>query len=162
MQRCGNESADGYRCILAEGRHSHHTDIEGHLWDNPEVLAELARAPKKGAGAAQKGREWLAGAAGAIPPASKAAPVVRASDPATAHEAAARYEPSRDSAKGRVLAYLREHSGQWVDAVELTLPEVGGFAGTRRMRELRDAGWSIETRPKPGETNTWQHRLLAE
>lgn len=89
-------------------------------------------------------------------------PVVRTDDPASAHVAAERYEPKRDSAKGRVLAYLRERIGQWVDAPELTRPEVGGFAGTRRLRELRDVGWPIETRPKPDATNTWQHRLLPE
>lgn len=84
---------------------------------------------------------------------------VREHDLETAHEAIERYEPHRDTAKGRVLAYLREHAGQWVDAPDLTTPEVGGFAGTRRLRELRDDGWPIETRPKPGETNLWQHRL---
>ena len=89
-------------------------------------------------------------------------PIVRTDDPGTAHEAAQRYQPKRDSAKGRVLAYLQQRIGQWVDAPELVTPEVGGFAGTRRMRELRDVGWPIETRPKPDGSNTWQHRLLPE
>lgn len=87
-------------------------------------------------------------------------PVVRRSDPPTAHEAAERYEPKRETAKGRVLAYLRAHLGEWVDAPDLTAPDVGGFAGTRRLRELRDEGHVIETRPKPGEQNLWQHRLV--
>lgn len=85
---------------------------------------------------------------------------VRRSDPETAHEAARRYEPKRESAKGRVLAHLRVHQDQWVEAVLLTAPDIGGFAGTRRLRELRDDGWPIETRPKPGTTNVWQHRLV--
>lgn len=86
--------------------------------------------------------------------------LVRNSDPATAHEAIERYEPKRGTAKAKVLGYLRERTGQWVDAPDLTVPEVGGFAGTRRLRELREDGWPIETRPKPGDSNTWQHRLV--
>lgn len=92
----------------------------------------------------------------------KARALVRKDDPETAHEAIERYEPKRDTAKGRVLAYLRERAGQWVDAPELTAQEVGGFAGTRRLRELRDAGYPIETRPHPAAENTWQHRLTEE
>lgn len=90
----------------------------------------------------------------------KARALVRNTDPGTAHEAIERYKPKRDTAKGRVLAYLQEREGVWVDAPELTTQEVGGFAGTRRLRELRDAGWPIETRPKPDAENTWQHRLV--
>lgn len=70
-----------------------------------------------------------------------------------------RPEPDPDSAKGRVLSYLRERLDQWVDAPELTEESVGGFAGTRRMRELRDEGWPIETRPSPTAPHLWQHRL---
>jgi hypothetical protein len=86
-------------------------------------------------------------------------PIVRGDDPANSHLAAQRIQPSRDSARGRVLAYLQGRAGQWVDAIELTLPDVGGFGGTRRMRELREGGWPIETREKPGAPNVWQHRL---
>lgn len=89
-------------------------------------------------------------------------PIVRNADPSTAHVAAARFQPKRDSAKGRVLAYLQARLGEWVDAPELTAREVGGFAGTRRMRELREVGWPIETRPHPDGSNVWQHRLLPE
>lgn len=88
-------------------------------------------------------------------------PIVRNDDPETSHEAAARYEPKRETAKGRVLALLRARRGEWIDAVEFTAPEVGGFAGTRRLRELRDR-WPIETRRKPGSETTWQHRLPVE
>jgi hypothetical protein len=87
---------------------------------------------------------------------------VRTNDPGTSHEAIVRYEPKRETAKGKVLAYLRERMLMWVDAPALTAPEVGGFAGTRRLRELRDDGYPIETRLKPGTTNTWQHRLLSD
>ena len=79
----------------------------------------------------------------------------------TSEEAWRRYEPKADTAKGRVLGYLRERMDQWVDAPVLTSDDVGGFAGTRRLRELREDGWLIETRPKPGGTNTWQHRLVS-
>jgi hypothetical protein len=86
--------------------------------------------------------------------------LVRNSDPPNSHEAIASYEPYRGTAKERVLGYLAEHMGQWVDAPDLTAPGIGGFAGTRRLRELRDEGYLIETRRKPEESNTWQHRLL--
>lgn len=102
----------------------------------------------------------------AVPPppprGSVQTPIVRNTDPSSAHDAAARYQPKRETAKGRVLAYMQARIGQWIDAPELAAPEVGGFAGTRRMRELRDAGWPIETRPNPDGSNTWQHRLLPE
>jgi hypothetical protein len=70
------------------------------------------------------------------------------------------YEPYLETAKGRVLDYLHSRANNWVDAVELTTEEVGGFAGTRRLRELREEGWEIETRPSPGAPNVWQHRLV--
>jgi len=86
----------------------------------------------------------------------------RNNDPSNSHEAIERYEPKRGTARERVLTYLRAHIGEWVDAPALTTFEVGGFGGTRRLRELRDMGWPIETRPSPDGTNTWQHRLLQE
>lgn len=93
----------------------------------------------------------------------QAAPYLsRFTDPVTSHEAEAAYEPKRASAKGRVLALLRERRGHWIDAVAFTASDVGGFAGTRRLRELRDAGHPIETRRKPGSPSTWQHRLPAD
>lgn len=58
-----------------------------------------------------------------------------------------------------MLGCLRQAQGAWVDAPDLATPEVGGFGGTRRMRELRQMGWDIETRQKPGDPNVWQHRL---
>jgi len=86
--------------------------------------------------------------------------LVRNSDPKNSYEAIASYEEFRGTAKERVLGYLAERMGEWVDAPDLTAPGIGGFAGTRRLRELRDDGYLIETRRKPGEGNTWQHRLL--
>lgn len=89
-------------------------------------------------------------------------PLSRTTDPATSHLAIELYEPKRESAKSRVLMYLRDHLGEWVDARVLTDEEVGGFAGTRRMRELRDEGFPIETRLKPDTQTTWQHRLVRD
>lgn len=87
-------------------------------------------------------------------------PIVGKDDPENSHVAAQRIEPTRGSKRAQVLDHLRQRMGQWVDAPDLATEEVGGFGGTRRMRELRDMGWNIETRPKPGTTNTWQHRLV--
>lgn len=94
--------------------------------------------------------------------AARRLPIVRNSDPDSSHVAAAAYEPNRDSAKGRVLAYMRERLDEWFDAIELTNPDVGGASGKRRMRELRTAGYPIDGRQKPGSPNTWQHCLRSE
>jgi len=54
--------------------------------------------------------------------------------------------------------------GVWIDAVRFVDEEVGGFAGTRRLRELREEyGWNIATRrhPDPSKPNTHQHCLLS-
>lgn len=89
-------------------------------------------------------------------------PIVRTDDPQNSHDAADLIEPERESRRGEVLAALREANGDWVDAPLLATAQCGGFGGTRRVRELRTMGWPIETRQKPGSTNTWQHRLAKE
>lgn len=87
--------------------------------------------------------------------------IVRANDPVTAHRLAEAYEPTSGTKRDRVARYLIDHLGEWIDAPTFTTEEVGGgFAATRRLRELReDYGWPIETRERPESPNTWQHRL---
>jgi len=84
----------------------------------------------------------------------------RNDDPRNSHDAIASYEPVRGTKRERVLAFLQEHEGEWVDAVDLTAPEIGGFQATRRCRELRAAGEPVVTRAKPGAPNTWQWRYV--
>lgn len=81
----------------------------------------------------------------------------RNTDPVNSHVAAELYEPKRGTSRAAVLALLKERRGEWIDAPDFC--EVGGFAATRRLRELRASGWPIETRRKPGSGTTWQHRL---
>jgi len=157
--KCGlaNPDAPEQKCILPPGIH-HHMDGEGHDWADevadkrndrirtrPRTKKEHEARMRELAGVSRPAREF-----------------VRQDDPDTSHQAMALYEPKRGTAKGRVLFYLREHLGEWVDAPAFHQPEVGGFAGTRRLRELREDGWPIETRPKPGSENTWQHRLIED
>lgn len=81
--------------------------------------------------------------------------------PETSVEAAKVYaRTNRKTRLGKVAEYLLNHAGEWVDAAHFASDEVGGFAGTRRLRELReDYHWPISTRKHPVKTNTWQHRL---
>jgi hypothetical protein len=87
--------------------------------------------------------------------------LARTDDPGTSHEAIKTYSRTRYRTRlGKVADYLVNHLGQWVDAVHFTDDEVGGFAGTRRLRELReDYGWDVVTRQHPDKPNTWQHML---
>lgn len=90
----------------------------------------------------------------------------RNDDPPNSHEAIKAYEPYRETAKGRVLDLLVKNLGTWLDNTDFAREEVGGFAGTRRLRELREEAdenglwYCIETRRKPGTKSVWQHRLL--
>lgn len=79
----------------------------------------------------------------------------------TSVEAARTYARShRKTRLGKVAEYLLDHPGEWLDAVRFASDEVGGFAGTRRLRELReDYHWPISTRRHPDKVSTWQHRL---
>lgn len=171
---CGQPHPEHDELVCAKAPHPYgaHMSRSGQVWPGLEAPAgtgsratKVTRLAAMAQQCATEGRNQRVGAPGSAPEPVPAPEVglYRASDPKTAQEAAERYQPARDSAKGRVLAYLQEHVGEWIDAPTLTHQSIGGFAGTRRMRELREAGWPIETRPKPGGTsNTWQHRLLPE
>lgn len=65
------------------------------------------------------------------------------------------YTPTNDSAKTAVANYLLDHVGEWIDTATF---EALGVSGSRRMRELRENGWSIKSRNAPG-TRTRQHQL---
>lgn len=162
---------DGWVCIRS-GPHIDCTDNNGHFWDNLAAIYAIKRGPKRASIHGNTNQQIL-DAARRTKPELRAGPImwdydsgssllVRHDDPANAHQAIENYEPRRNTAKARVLACLRSRRGEWIDAVEFTAPEIGGFAGTRRLRELREAGCPIETRPSPGQPNVWQHRLMAE
>jgi len=63
--------------------------------------------------------------------------------------------PNAKTSRARVLALLER--GGWVRTA--TINDVGGSEGTRRLRELRRDGWTIERRRDP-ESNQWQYRLV--
>jgi len=69
-------------------------------------------------------------------------------------------EPDAETRRGRVLAVLQAADGGWVDGPELASPEVGGSEGLRRLRELRSAGWNIESRRHPDGWHRWQYRIV--
>lgn len=58
----------------------------------------------------------------------------------------------------RVLAYLRG-AGDWVYGPELANASIGGSEGLRRLRELREQGWIIEERRRPGRQG-WEYKLI--
>lgn len=116
-------------------------------WDNPEKTPK--RVPNHPKAKAMADRVD-----------GKPGPIVGTDDPENSHVAAEQIEPTRGTKRAQVLDALRVAKGEWVDAPSLATEDVGGFGGTRRMRELRDMGWNIETRQKPGVTNVWQHRLI--
>lgn len=60
-----------------------------------------------------------------------------------------------------MLAVLRDHSGEWVDGMDLMNAAVGGTRAGGRIEELRKAGWNIESRPDPRPyIAPWQYRLI--
>lgn len=79
----------------------------------------------------------------------------RANGPLNSITAAHRYEPTRNTNKTVVANYLLDREGEWISAA--TFNDIGGRAGDRRMRELRQDGWHIETRNVGG--SSYQHRL---
>ena len=87
---------------------------------------------------------------GPIPP-----PIVGRDDPENSHTAARLIDPTRGSKRAAVLDLLRQ--GGWVTAERLR--EVGGGQGDRRMRELRQMGYSIEAKA-PSKGTSWSYRLL--
>lgn len=65
---------------------------------------------------------------------------------------------SKKTRKEQVLDALR--SGEWVNTVDISNAQVGGSAGTSRIRDLRKEGYIIETRPHPNPQITqYQYRL---
>lgn len=63
----------------------------------------------------------------------------------------------------RVLRYLQQHPGVWINAPMLASPDVGGSEGLRRIRELRQDGVPIEMRRHPDRRRAVrQYRLKAE
>ena len=65
------------------------------------------------------------------------------------------------SRKEQVLHRLEANRGEWVDGVELANEVVGGSEGLKRLRELRDDGWLIQKRQKPG-SDQYQYRLALQ
>lgn len=94
------------------------------------------------------------------PPLTDPGPVARTGDPWTSRAAAESIEPARESARGRVLALLRDRSPGWVRTDEL-VGEGFGVNGSRRLRELRALGYEIEVRPVEG-SKLWEYRLLPD
>lgn len=169
-EQCGAQHPDEpERTCVRTGSHANHTD--GRVsWENSEEYERRSHWPTPGKKPGKKGvdsqtalqvQEMANGVAG-LPGSRPPEHFVRTDDPDTSHRAMASYEPKRATAKGRVLFYLRQHRGDWIDAPVLTDPAIGGFGGTRRLRELREDGFPIETRQKPGDPNTWQHRIIEE
>lgn len=63
--------------------------------------------------------------------------------------------------KQQVLERLKEAEGGWVDGTEIETKYVGGQSGTRRLRELRAEGHTIEERRHPDtDRDIWQYRLV--
>ena len=65
------------------------------------------------------------------------------------------------SRRDQVLTYLKQNLGQWVDGVEMSNERVGGSEGLKRLRELREAGYLIQKRQKPG-ADQYQYRLVEQ
>lgn len=80
----------------------------------------------------------------------------RSAGPVSSINAAIAYEPTRHTNKTIVANYLLDHAGEWIPAS--TFNDIAGRAGDRRMRELRQDGWEIETRRAAG--NLYEHRLV--
>ncbi len=58
--------------------------------------------------------------------------------------------------KGRVANHLVTNAKQWIDSADL---RQFGLSGDRRLRELREEGWSIKTRRNPTTPTQFQHML---
>lgn len=72
------------------------------------------------------------------------APLYRADDPARSISAALDFAARRDTAIGRVLALLIRESPRWVSREAIR--HAGGDSGDRRVREIRSAGWPVESK----------------
>lgn len=166
MTLCGARNDElGRVCSRKAGNHPLHTGSRSEPqpggysrlvfqdWPNEDY-----KPPPPSPGA-HRGR--LKEMASRVPPEVRLA---RTDDPGVSHEAARIYSRTRYKTRlGKVANLLLNNIGQWIDAVRFVDEEVGGFAGTRRLRELRESyGWNIETRrhPDPNKPNTHQHRLV--
>jgi hypothetical protein len=78
------------------------------------------------------------------------------SDEGHSFDAAEAVEPTRGSKRQRLLQALRF---QPLSTVEIT--EVAGSEGVRRLRELRQMGYTIVSRRMPGSSQ-WVYVLLDE
>jgi len=76
--------------------------------------------------------------------------LARRTDPETSREGAKLIDPKRGTRRWQVLVYLRARLGSWVPSHEMCTAEIGGSEGLRRLRELRTAGWPIETKVLDG------------
>lgn len=65
---------------------------------------------------------------------------------------------SLETRRGAVLRILQD--GRWHSTAELDHPAVGGSEGTRRLRELRKLGYTIEKRRHEGHDD-FEYRLLS-
>lgn len=62
--------------------------------------------------------------------------------------------------KELVLRYLQDHPG-WIDGPDLANERVGGSEGLKRVRELRQEGHRIITRPHPDRSrDVFQYKLV--
>lgn len=65
--------------------------------------------------------------------------------------------------KAQVLEFLQANKNEWVDGPELANERVGGSEGLRRLRELIEDGYPIESRRHPrAERDIWQYRLVVQ
>jgi hypothetical protein len=65
--------------------------------------------------------------------------------------------------KDKVLQLLRENLNMWIEGPEIASPQVGGSEGLKRLRELREEGHKIETRPHPNkQRDVWIYRLVGD
>ena len=80
------------------------------------------------------------------------APLYRADDPARSIHAALDFAARRDTAIGRVLALLIRESPRWVSRDEIR--RAGGDSGDRRVREIRSAGWPVESKRLDGQMDS--------
>jgi biotin operon repressor len=67
----------------------------------------------------------------------------------------AKRKPNANTRKGQVLIALK--GGRWTPGYELSTAAVGGSEGLRRLRELREDGYTIEHRTHKGVD---QYRLV--
>jgi hypothetical protein len=152
MKRCGSPSVWHSACTLPEGEHHDHIDVTDRSWRNEDIVRPHSRAEDgkpidKARQIASRSRR-------------KTTAVYAPTRPRTA--AIEPLEPEPGTAKGTVLDFLRMRRGDWVDGHLLIAPETGGVNGTRRVRELRAEGYSIEDRPKPEHPTQHQYRLAPE